>query len=407
MGCVYLAQDVADPEFSIALKVVHPGVLESNATRERFRNELVAAFKINHPNIIKAYEFFDSAEVQAYAMEYVGGGDLLQRLKREPVSPYAAANYLRQIAAALEAIHAAGIVHRDLKPENILLTRDDTVKVADFGVARMHGSRTITQTGSMVGTPRYFAPEYLETGESDHRGDIYALGVIGYELIAGCSPFPANSRDMLFARRGALLTPPLRQLAPHCPKDLARIIERAMSSNLARRYQSADELRRELERFELGEALSPDAPPPPVATASHPPSHRTETVALSPHRIAAAGTTLGLFCALLVLIARPRMELALHAPLAAGSTSGSVETSPPFDSRLLGSALLELAELEAVFRVHAKLAPNDTIPGAPPLTDDRGGVTPTRVNARLAWLRTAVGEESLDRHHGIEPATNF
>jgi len=390
MGCVYLARDLRDPEFYVAWKVVHPGILESASTRERFRNELVAAFKINHPNIIKAYEFFDGADIQAYAMEFVGGGDLLQRLKREPLSPRAATQYLRQIAAALSAIHAAGIVHRDLKPENILLTHDDTIKIADFGVARMHGSRTLTQPGGMVGTPKYLAPEYLETGEADHRGDIYALGIIGYELITGCSPFPANSKDMLLARRGTVSIPPLRQLAPHCPEDLARIIERAMSINLARRFQTADELRRELERFELGESLAPEAPPCTAAAPLQPPPRRNTAAAISPHRIIAAGTTLGLFCALLVLIARPRVETALPPPLAAVSVSNSAVNRPPPDSRLLGSALLELAEVEAAFRVYAKIAPHDVIPDAPPIADERGGVTPGRVQARLAWLRAAV-----------------
>lgn len=256
MGAVYLACDPADRDFKVAIKLLYPGTIQSNQARERFRNEITASYRIKHPNVVQAYEYFDAEDVQAYAMEYIDGGDLLDRLREGPMAPYEALEVLTQLASALEAIHKAGIVHRDLKPENIMISRKGVVKIADFGVARLKGANTLTQAGSMVGTPKYLAPEYVETGECDGRGDIFAVGVMGYEMISGLSPFGKDFKPTNVLDRLKMHIPPLQEVAPQCPEGLARIVEKAMSLRLLERHRSAADLREDLERFSRGEISS-------------------------------------------------------------------------------------------------------------------------------------------------------
>ena len=269
MGAVYLACDPNDRKFEVALKLIYPGNLQSNQARERFRNEITASYRINHPNVVKAYEYFDAEDVQAYAMEYIDGGDLLARMREGTIAPDEAVLILKQIASALDAVHKAGIVHRDLKPENILLTRKGEIKLSDFGVARLKGAHTLTQAGSMVGTPKYLAPEYVETGECDGRGDIFAVGVLGYEMISGVSPFGKDFKPNNVLDRLTMHIPPLDKASRSCPPKLARIVEKAMSLKLVDRYQSAAKFLLDLENYESGKPLSfegaaEDAPEPTV-----------------------------------------------------------------------------------------------------------------------------------------------
>ncbi|RMD87581.1 MAG: serine/threonine protein kinase, partial [Candidatus Dadabacteria bacterium] len=189
MGVVYLACDTEYRDFLVALKLLYPGIVDSPEARERFRNEIVASYRVNHKNVVRAFEYFDSDEYQAYAMEYIAGGDLADLMEGispdNPLPEKKIADILFQISSGLNAIHSQGILHRDLKPENILLTPDGVVKINDFGVARLKGSITLTAVGAMVGTPKYVSPEYIESGHCDQRSDIYAVGIIGYELLTG------------------------------------------------------------------------------------------------------------------------------------------------------------------------------------------------------------------------------
>ena len=252
MGAVYLACDPRFRDFLVALKVLYPGVIKSRESRERFRNEIVASYRVNHRNVVRAYEYFDEEDFQAYAMEHVDGGDLSEQMAGRRVEYRYAIDILAQIAAGLEAIHAMGIVHRDLKPENILVTKAGVAKISDFGVARLKGSITLTQAGAMVGTPKYVSPEYIETGECDHRGDIYAVGVIGYELISGRSPFRSDSRVSMMMERFKKDPADLLTICPECPPVFVEIIKKAMAVDLSSRYQSAAELREDLELLVAG-----------------------------------------------------------------------------------------------------------------------------------------------------------
>lgn len=250
MGAVYLACDPRKRDFLVALKVLDPAMLRSEQALARFRNEIIAAYGVDHPNIVRAYEYFDEADFQAYAMEYIDGGTLKSFLRAGKLDPAFTVNVLLQVTSGLEAVHAQNIVHRDLKPENLLITKKGMVKISDFGVARLQGSQTVTHVGALVGTAQYVAPEYVETGECDHRGDIYALGVIGYEMLSGTSPFKSQSTVSAMLERFRVQPRPLRELSTGCPAELARIIEKAMSVRISERYQSAAELRADLQNLQ-------------------------------------------------------------------------------------------------------------------------------------------------------------
>lgn len=247
MGVVYLGRSQNSRGELVAIKVINPGVLRSEESRVRFGNEIVASFSIAHPNIVRAVEFVNSEGVQAYVMEYIDGGTLSDFMMRKRLTLDESLLVLMQVAFGLSAIHSQGIIHRDLKPENIFLSKEGIAKIGDFGVARATGSQTITQEGLMVGTPRYLAPEYIETGECDYRADIYALGVIAYEILSGCSPFTSTSKNSLLTEHFLKHTP-LEELAPEVPKEVVDIVNKAMCISVANRYQSAEEVLRDLEK---------------------------------------------------------------------------------------------------------------------------------------------------------------
>lgn len=259
MGEVYLACDVRYRDFLVALKVLYPGVIRTREAQQRFRNEILASYRVNHPNIVRAFEYFDEKEIQAYAMEYVDGGDLSICMAAGAMEPEVVLGILKQVAAGLQAVHSQGIVHRDLKPENILLTQSGVVKISDFGVARLIGAQGVTQAGAMVGTPKYVAPEYVETGECDHRGDLYAVGVIAYEMLSGVSPFKSKSGVTLMLERFNIRASQLARLVPGCPGALSKVVSKAMRLEVERRYQSAQELAVDLEKVERGEEVVIDS----------------------------------------------------------------------------------------------------------------------------------------------------
>lgn len=245
MGVVYLAVDPKDRDFQVALKVLFPGVVNEES-RQRFSSEMKMSQQVNHPNVVRSYEHFDHQHYQAYAMEYVDGGDLATKMRRGRLSVPETLDYMKQIAAGLRAIHSAGIVHRDLKPENILLTKDLHAKISDLGLARSNSSGTLTNAGMMVGTPQYLSPEYIELGEVDFRADIFALGVMAYEMISGVSPWGPGSGLALLASRVTRRVPHVSDLVKECPSSLSAIIARAMAVNLNVRYQSAEDLLNDL-----------------------------------------------------------------------------------------------------------------------------------------------------------------
>jgi eukaryotic-like serine/threonine-protein kinase len=259
MGEVYLARD-RQLDRNVALKVLRAEVIGERHRIARFQQEARAASALSHPNICHIYHLGETSDGQAYiAMEYVDGQTLHERLAAPRLTIPEALDIAIQIAAALTAAHAVGIVHRDVKPENVLIRRDRLVKVLDFGVAKLlpptmtHAPHAPTQTvaatepGSVIGTLDYMAPEQARGQEVDARADVWALGVVLYEMIAGRRPFAGSSRSDVIAAVLDRDPAPVARDNPHVPPELQRIVRKALHKDPERRYQVMKDLLLDLE----------------------------------------------------------------------------------------------------------------------------------------------------------------
>ena len=249
MGLVYACRNRVLGQI-VAVKVLFPEVASDKVASARFKNEILASYEVSHPNVVRAYEYITERDLVAYTMEYVGGGDLASKLGAEERIPIQEIiKLLSQMAAGCQAIHDAGIVHRDLKPENILLTSEGNVKIADFGIARNRHGPKLTEHGGVVGTIDYVAPEYMLKSQVDWRSDIYALGILAYEMVAGESPFKGDSVYATMTKRLKTDPDPPSKFRPESPSELDRIILKAMQREPENRYQAAIEMFADLQKL--------------------------------------------------------------------------------------------------------------------------------------------------------------
>lgn len=243
MGQVYACKHRELSGHMVALKVLFQEVATDPVASTRFKNEITASWKINHPNVVRAYDFIRDGDLVGYTMEYVGGGDLADLISDQDSLAIAdISRLISQVCSGVQAIHDAGIVHRDLKPENLLLTSDRNIKITDFGIARTKAGPRLTEHGGVVGTLDYVSPEYLEKSEVDTRSDIYAIGIIAYELITHELPFKGNNPvEIIMSKLKTEPTPP-HHLRTDCPEKLARVIMKMIARNPDDRYQSAADI---------------------------------------------------------------------------------------------------------------------------------------------------------------------
>lgn len=245
MAEVYLAEQLSLKR-RVALKVLHVDRAADPAYVRRFRVEAQAAAALAHGNIVQIYDVGRSDDIHYIAQEYVAGLNLRQFLARQgPADARLAVSILRQAAAALNKAAEHGIVHRDIKPENIMLTRDGSVKVADFGLARILGEEQaldLTRVGVTLGTPLYMSPEQVEGRTLDHRSDIYSLGVTMYHLLAGQPPFTGDTALGVAVQHLQKKPPQLAEARPDLPPELCAIIHRMLSKDPDERYATAADL---------------------------------------------------------------------------------------------------------------------------------------------------------------------
>jgi eukaryotic-like serine/threonine-protein kinase len=273
MAIVYLARDLKH-ERLVALKVLHPE-LAATLGPERFLREVRTTARLQHPHILPVHDSGEAAGQLWYTMPFVRGESLRDRLRREVQLPVEVAVDLgRQVALALDYAHREGVVHRDLKPENILLSEGQAL-LADFGVARAlaAGSETqLTETGMALGTPAYMSPEQATAGQMDGRSDIYALGCVLYEMLAGEPPFTGPTPHAVLAKRVLEPVPHVRTLRESVPEPLEQAITRALAKAPADRFQTAAEFARELGMSPMSSPATdgPAAMPASAASASTP-----------------------------------------------------------------------------------------------------------------------------------------
>ncbi len=246
MGTVYEAFD-AELERTIALKTIRPDLAANAAALRRLKQETLLTRQISHRNVVRVFDLGVTEGLRFITMEFVDGADLKSLLEtRGKFPPKDALAVIKQVCQGLQAAHTEDVIHRDLKPQNILIGRDNRARIADFGLARSFEQTGITHTGAVLGTPHYMAPEQALGGQSDARSDIFALGVVLYELLTGELPFPAENIAESFLARTRDRARPIAALDRTIPAWLARIVMRCLERDPGRRFQSVQELLEEL-----------------------------------------------------------------------------------------------------------------------------------------------------------------
>ena len=251
MGVVYRARQ---PRLGriLALKMILAGPFASKQVIQRFRGEVTAAALLQHPNIVAIHDVGLHDGQHYFTMDYVEGQNLAQLVGNRPLSPAKAARYVRLIAEAIHYAHQQGILHRDLKPSNVLVDASDQPRVTDFGLAkRLDGDASLTLTGQMLGSPNFMPPEQASSqrGKVGRTGDVYGLGAILYYLLTARPPFQAESFESILTQ--LLNTEPVspRMLNSSVPRDLETLCVKCLQKEPSRRYQSAQEVADELDRF--------------------------------------------------------------------------------------------------------------------------------------------------------------
>ena len=250
MGVVYLADDTR-LQRRVALKALNPALGESPGLRERLRNEARAAAGLSHPGVATVYALEEIDNQLYMAYEFVPGSNLRSLLKSGPLPMREVVSIGLQLARALAEAHTVGIVHRDLKPENVIKTPSGVVKILDFGLALSEqGTQPrLTHTGIVVGTPAYLSPEQVRGQQADFRSDLFALGLVLYELASGTNPFVGRSVSTTIARILDEDPPPLSEVLPKCEPGLDRIIKVCLRKSPAERYASTQDVVADLEQL--------------------------------------------------------------------------------------------------------------------------------------------------------------
>lgn len=272
MANVFLARDlILDRE--VAIKVLRYDFLNDQSAIRRFQREMLASTELVHPNIVTVYDAGQEGETQFLVMEYVKGMDLKRYIQTQYPIPYdRIVDIMQQILSAVTLAHQHRIIHRDLKPQNILIDESGTVKITDFGIAVALSETSITQTNSMLGSVHYLSPEQARGSMATNQSDIYAIGIILYEMLTGKVPFDGESAVTIALKHFQEEIPSVRLYDRHVPQSLENVVLKATAKDPIDRYQSAEEM-----SADLATALDPSRLNEP---AWHPANHVEETKVL-------------------------------------------------------------------------------------------------------------------------------
>jgi serine/threonine protein kinase len=246
MGTVYLAEQVAVSR-KVALKWLHSDYARDEEFVRRFRQEAKLAAALNHRNVVTIFDFDQADDDSLYiVMEYVDGTNLADVLREGPIEIRRALRMAVQIAEGLAAAHRAGVIHRDVKPENVMVVgREEDIKLMDFGISRLRdtaGASRLTRSGTIMGTPAYMAPEQIEGSEVSDRTDIYAFGIVLYEMLSGAVPFQAKTPGAILVKHLQENAAPLRKIRREVPALVERVVTQALEKDALRRQGSMQEV---------------------------------------------------------------------------------------------------------------------------------------------------------------------
>src|SRR3954452_10205143 len=241
MGVVYRAMHLALKR-EVALKVIGPEYSEQFEFRERLQRECETAASIQHPSVVPIYHAGEEDGRLYVTMRYVEGSDLHRLVPRGRLEPGYAATLIAQVAEGLDAAHRRGIVHRDVKPANVLIATDGSALLTDFGLTKHASDRTLTKDGTFVGTLDYAAPEQFRGDPVDARTDVYALGGVLYHALTGRVPYPRESDAAKMYAHLEMPPPSVTVLVEEVPEALAHVVQRAMATDPADRFQSGGEM---------------------------------------------------------------------------------------------------------------------------------------------------------------------
>ncbi|MBI5491177.1 MAG: protein kinase [Deltaproteobacteria bacterium] len=401
MGVVYEAEHVALGKH-VALKVLREDFTRKSDLIERFKQEARSASIIGHENIIDVSDFGETEQGGIFfAMELLRGEDLADVLQREGrLALPRAVHVMGQMCRALHAAHQKGIIHRDLKPENVFLVqkdeRPDVVKVLDFGIAKMttvdSEGRRLTQSGVIFGTPEYMAPEQARGQTLDHRVDVYAAGVMLYEMLSGRVPFTGDSFVAILTQHLFSEARPLSVVAPdvHVPRSVESVVMKAMAKDRDERYATMLEMQEDLQRAFAGESVEARSSTLPITgqrLALSPRDSRAPSVSQPPAAVGAPtrpGSRRGWWIALVLLLVLGGGAAATIVLWQGGWLGGEAPARPPepFDAGWI-------ARVEAVGAAHP--LPDATAPG----TAEAGSET-----AETAGAETGGGQPDTTAETG-------
>jgi len=363
MGRVYRVRNLLTDRIE-AMKILLPNLAGREDIAARFLREIKLMANLNHPNIAALRTAFTADNQLVMIMEFVEGTDLAERLEHGPIPPADAVNYIQQVLSALSYAHQQHVIHRDIKPSNMMLTPQGMVKLMDFGIARAGEERSITMTGTTLGSLGYMSPEQVKGEPTDARSDLYSVGVSLYEMVTGQRPFQASSDYSIMAAHVKETPKPPVELHPGLPAAMNEIIIMSIAKDPAQRFQTADAFRNALSsvRFETAESKpivqgKPDdvtvdtvLPPAPQPVAAPTPPQQVAAPVKTPPvpAIPAAASipipppqpgghrglymTLGALIVLAVLVAAgiyiPRRSKTEAGPKPATGTNASSQTAP-------------------------------------------------------------------------------
>jgi beta-lactam-binding protein with PASTA domain/tRNA A-37 threonylcarbamoyl transferase component Bud32 len=388
----------------VAVKILHPEYAANEAFVARFRREAQSAANLNHVNVVDIYDWGRDQGVYFIVMELVQGRNLREVLRAEgALAPRRVAEIATAVSAALGAAHERGLVHRDVKPANVLLTPDGSVKVTDFGIARAwDDSDQLTRTGAVIGTATYFSPEQAQGLSADGRSDVYALGVVMYELLTGVPPFVGESPVSVAYQHVREYAPPPSDLNPNIPEALDAIVMRCLEKDPRRRYQTAGALAVDLGRFLSGQvpATMPPSEAPtrlmaPVGGPPLPPSASHETYRDpaygEPGRADRSTLVIGILAAVALFGLGLILLLRLLLP---GGSAGSV-TIPDLRGQTRQAAAAELERLGFEVGEDQQVPAADIAAGLVAGTDPAAGIEVDEGSTVRLLVSTGAGDATV------------